>query len=77
MQIVKSRDGKFKAEKIGNQASGCKFSKVQIGMTMGEVSALIGAPDDMARHETGKRWIPFYAGMPRSELMFCIKAKAA
>jgi hypothetical protein len=35
---------------------------LQIGMTMEEVSTLIGAPDNMIRHETGKRWIPFYFG---------------
>ena len=26
------------------------------------VWSLIGAPDDIFRHETGKRWIPFYFG---------------
>ena len=31
-------------------------------MTMREVNGLIGAPDDLIRHETGKRWIPFYYG---------------
>jgi hypothetical protein len=31
-------------------------------MQMEEVTALIGGPDNMIRHETGKRWIPFYFG---------------
>jgi hypothetical protein len=31
-------------------------------MTMSDVHALIKAPDDMSRHESGKRWIPFYYG---------------
>ena len=31
-------------------------------MTMAEVNALLKAPGDMKRHETGKRWIPFYYG---------------
>jgi hypothetical protein len=60
VQIVKSRDGKFEDEKIGDPAPGSKFSKVQIGMTTRE-GRRSSAPDDMARHETGKRWIPFYA----------------
>jgi hypothetical protein len=39
-----------------------RFAALKIGMTMSEVTALIKAPDDMARHESGKRWIPFYFG---------------
>jgi hypothetical protein len=39
-----------------------RFAALRIGMTMSEVTALIKAPDDMARHESGKRWIPFYFG---------------
>ena len=39
-----------------------QFAKLKIGMTMAEVNALIKAPNDMKRHETGKRWIPFYFG---------------
>ncbi len=61
-RVVKSRNGKFDGEIIGTPAAKSKFAKLQIGMTMREVSALIGGPDDMHRHETGKRWIPFYYG---------------
>ena len=61
-RIVKSVDGTFDGEIIGTPAPGSKFSKVRIGMTMREVNAAIGVPDDLARHETGKRWIPFYFG---------------
>lgn len=31
-------------------------------MSMREVANLIGGPHDISRHETGKRWIPFYFG---------------
>jgi hypothetical protein len=41
------------------QAITGRFAALKIGMTMSEVTALIKAPDDMARHESGKRWIPF------------------
>ena len=61
-RTVKSEDGSFDGEIIGTPAAGSKLAKVKIGMTMHEVNALIGAPDDMDRHETGKRWIPFYFG---------------
>ncbi len=61
-RIVKSRDGRFDGEIVGTPARGSKFAKLQIGMPMSEVSSLIGGPDNLERHETGKRWIPFYFG---------------
>lgn len=42
-------------------------------MTMREVSAQIGAADDMVRHETGKRWIPFYYGNDAQRLQASYK----
>ena len=59
---VKSPDGRFEGEIVGNVAVGSRFARLQIGMTYEQVTALIGAPDNMVRHETGKRWIPFYYG---------------
>ena len=61
-RLVKSRDGRFDGELTGTPAPGGKFSKLTIGMTMSEVTSLIGGPDNLTRHETGKRWIPFYFG---------------
>ena len=61
-KIVKSMDGSFEGQIVGNIKPGSRFAKLKIGMTMAEVTALIKAPDDMSRHETGKRWIPFYYG---------------
>ena len=61
-RIVKSADGSFDGEIIGTPAPGSKFAKLRIGMTMRDVNAAIGTPDDLNRHETGKRWIPFYFG---------------
>ena len=60
VRVVKSPDGKVDGEVVGNP--GPKFSKLRIGMGMNEVTGLIGGPDNMKRHETGKRWIPFYFG---------------
>jgi len=61
-KIVKSTDGGFEGEIVGTIAPNSRFSKLKIGMTLSEVNALIKAPDDLKRHETGKRWIPFYYG---------------
>lgn len=61
-KIVKSNDGSFEGEIVGTIAPNSRFSKLKIGMTLSEVNALIKAPDDLRRHETGKRWIPFYYG---------------
>jgi len=61
-RIVKSMDGSFEGEIVGTPAPNSRFAKLKIGMTMAEVNALIKAPDDLTRHETGKRWIPFYFG---------------
>lgn len=62
VKVVKSRDGRFEGELVGTPKPGSKFSKLSIGMEMGEVTKLIGGPDNMSANETGKRWIPFYYG---------------
>ena len=61
-RIVKSIDGSFEGEIVGKIDPKSRFAKLKIGMTLSEVNALIKAPDDLMRHETGKRWIPFYFG---------------
>jgi hypothetical protein len=61
-RTVKSRDGRFEGEIVGTIAPGSKFSKLLIGMEQNEVLTLIGGPDSINTHETGKRWIPFYYG---------------
>lgn len=61
-KTVASTDGSFTGEIVGTPRPGSKFAKLRIGMTMYEVQKLIKAPDDLRRHETGKRWIPFYFG---------------
>ncbi|WP_293778130.1 hypothetical protein [uncultured Oxalicibacterium sp.] len=74
-RIVKSTNGQFEGEIVGTPAPNSKFSKVKIGMKMREVSGLIGAPDDMYRHETGKRWIPFYFGNDSQRLQTLYKGE--
>ncbi len=67
-RTVKSKNGRFDGEIVGNVAPGGRFSRLQIGMTFEEVTSAIGAPDNMVRHETGKRWIPFYFGSDSQRL---------
>ncbi len=38
------------------------FAKIQLGMGMDEVYALIGRPTDTGHHMTGKQFIPYYYG---------------
>jgi hypothetical protein len=74
-RIVKSRDGKLEGELVGTPARGSKFAKLQIGMRMSEVNSLIGTPDDLDRHETGKRWIPFYFGSDAQRMQVLYKGE--
>ncbi len=62
VQKVKSADGTFEGEVVGKIAPNSRFAKVKIGMSIAEVTELIKEPNDTVRHETGKRWIPWYFG---------------
>ena len=62
VRSVKAHDGSFTGEMSGTPAAGSKFSQLRIGMKAHEVQQLIGAPDELYSHDTGKRWIPFYLG---------------
>jgi hypothetical protein len=67
-RIVKSENGSFTGEIDGTAAAGSKFSKLKIGMTMFNVTQLIGGPDYQRAYATGKAWIPFYFGDDASRL---------
>jgi hypothetical protein len=74
-RVVKSQNGKFDGEIIGTPAPKSKFAKLKIGMTMRDVNKLIGTPDDIGRHETGKRWIPFYFGNDVQRMLVLYKSE--
>lgn len=59
---VTSADGRFDGEVSGTPAPGSKFAALRIGMTWAAVQKQIGDADQLYSHDTGKRWIPFYAG---------------
>ncbi|MFT4047511.1 MAG: hypothetical protein QM661_12565 [Solimonas sp.] len=47
---------------IGTPAPGSKFAKLRPGLSHADVESLIGPPNRVASHQTGKAWIPFYYG---------------
>ena len=63
-QTVKGING-WEGEISGKPAPGSKFTKLQIGMGMKQVTDLIGQPNDQGAYMTGKAWIPFYYGSDR------------
>ena len=52
----------WEGEITGKPAPGSKFTKLKIGMSMKQVTDLIGQPTDQGTYITGKAWIPFYRG---------------
>jgi hypothetical protein len=71
-QKVKGR-GSWEGEITGKPGKGSQFTKLQIGMSMKEVSDLIGQPTDRGAYVTGKAWIPFYFGSDRHRLEYIYK----
>jgi hypothetical protein len=49
----------------GKPAAGSKFTRLQIGMGMRQVTDIVGQPTDQGAYVTGKAWIPFYFGSDR------------
>jgi hypothetical protein len=47
---------------IGSPTQDGKFGKLRIGMSLSQVSGLIGGGDNQNHYPTGKGWIPFYFG---------------
>ncbi|HRB21844.1 MAG TPA: hypothetical protein PLB54_09140 [Nitrosomonas sp.] len=73
-KIVKSQDGSFDGEVIGEARAGSKFSGLKIGMQMKEVQDIMNrAPDRSHTYESGKRWIPFYFGNDARRLQVLFK----
>ncbi len=62
VRVVRSYDNSFDGEISGTPAPDSRFAKVKIGMELEQVYKLIGEPDQLYNHTTGKNWIPFYFG---------------
>lgn len=59
-------------EITGRPTPGSKFTRLQIGMPMKQVTDLIGPPSDQGAYVTGKAFIPFFFGADkhRQELVY-------
>lgn len=57
--------GEWEGEITGRPAAGSKFSRLQIGMPMKQVTDLIGQPSDQGGYITGKAFIPYFFGSDR------------
>lgn len=55
----------WEGEITGKPAAKSKFTRLQIGMSMKQVTDTIGSPSDQGAYMTGKAWIPFYFGSDR------------
>ncbi|MFZ1573966.1 MAG: hypothetical protein WAT36_01715 [Chromatiaceae bacterium] len=60
-QVVKGI-GDWEGEISGKPAANSKFTKLQIGMPLKQVTDLVGQPTDQGAYITGKAFIPFYFG---------------
>ena len=55
----------WEGEITGKSTPASKFNKLKIGMSMRQVTDLIGQPTDQGSYVTGKAWIPYYFGSDR------------
>lgn len=62
----------YEGEITGRPAAGSKFTKLEIGMSLKQVTDLIGQPSDQGAYITGKAFIPFFFGgdTHRQELVY-------
>lgn len=70
-QKVKGLDD-WEGEITGKPRPGSKFAQLKIGMSTTQVMNMLGQPDDMGAHPTGKAFIPFYFGSDkfRTEVVY-------
>jgi hypothetical protein len=73
-QKVKGQ-GDWEGEITGKPAPGSKFPRLQIGMSMKQVTDIAGQPTDSGAYMTGKAWIPFYFGADRHRFEMVYKGQ--
>lgn len=59
----------------GNPPASSPFSKVKVGMSLKQVTDLVGEPTDQRGYVTGKAWIPFYYGKDRTRVEYRYKSQ--
>ncbi|WP_232076673.1 hypothetical protein [Variovorax sp. PBL-H6] len=65
----------YEGEITGNPAANSKFTRLQIGMPVRQVTDLAGPPTDQGAYITGKAWIPFYFGADRHRFEMTYKGQ--
>jgi outer membrane protein assembly factor BamE (lipoprotein component of BamABCDE complex) len=55
----------YEGEITGRPVPGSKFSQLQIGMPLKQVTDIVGTPSDQGAYVTGKAFIPFFFGSDR------------
>lgn len=65
----------FEGEITGKPAPGSKFTQLQIGMPMQQVTDLVGQPTDQGAYVTGKAFIPFFYGNDRYRFEMAYKGQ--
>ena len=56
----------WEGEVTGKSFPGAKFDQLKMGMTVGQVTELLGEPNEVTSYITGKAFIPFNYGSDRS-----------
>jgi hypothetical protein len=67
--------GEWEGEVTGKPAPGSKFTQLQIGMPMKQVTDIVGDPTDQGAYVTGKAFIPFYFGSDRHRYELAYKGQ--
>jgi len=65
----------YEGEITGKPAPDSKFTQLQIGMPMKQVTDLIGEPTDQGAYVTGKAFIPFFYGSDRHRYEMAYKGQ--
>ena len=65
----------WEGEITGKPAPGTKFTELQIGMPMKQVTDIAGEPTDQGVYVTGKAFIPFYFGSDRHRYEMAYKGQ--
>ncbi|MDM0035562.1 hypothetical protein QTI33_25745 [Variovorax sp. J22P271] len=65
----------YEGEITGNPAPNTKFTQLQIGMSLKQVTDIAGQPTDSGAYVTGKAFIPFYFGGDRTRIELAYKGQ--
>lgn len=65
----------WEGEITGNPVQGSKFDSLQIGMSLKQVTDIVGEPTDSGAYVTGKAFIPFFFGSDAARMELTYKGK--